>query len=130
MCVSSKKHLELPDYCVCWGCSLLNLRWFPVVLSEHRCPGATCGSGGVPIEFVYLVYFVGLVYFVYLVYLVCFVCFVLCQLYESTLWSFLTVVHVMVVGPFPRPYGGDFPRLRIPKGSPRELRSERTMVFT
>ena len=72
-------------------------------------------------EFVYLVYFVCLVYLV---------CFVLYELYESTLWSFLTVVYVMVLAPFPGPYGGGFPQLRIPIGSPRELRSDRAMVFT
>jgi len=68
--MSREKSVQFPDYCVRYGCSLLGIGWFLVFLSEHRCPGATCGSGGVPIEFVYLVYFVCLVYFVSLVYLV------------------------------------------------------------
>jgi hypothetical protein len=90
VCVSSKKHLGFSDDCVRQSCSLLNIRWFLVVVSEHRCPGATCGSGGVLIQFVYLVYFVCFVSLVWLVYLVCpvdlvfSVCFVLRQLHEST----------------------------------------------
>jgi len=125
--VIANSSLEFPDYCIHGPCKRLNIYQILFLVSEHGCPGATCGSGGVHIEFVYLVYFVHFVYLVGLVYLVCFV---LCQLYKSALWSFLTVVYVTVAAPFPRPYGGGFLQLRIPKGSARELRSERTVVFT
>jgi len=47
----------------------------------------------------------------------------------SRLLSTSTVVYLMVVAPFLRPYGGGFLQLRIPIGSPRELRSDRAMVF-
>ena len=81
-------HLEFPDFCVHDACNLLSIWQFLVFLSEHLCPGATCGSGWVPIE----------------------------DEQEGK-------VPAVRTGE-----GAGIPHLRIPKGSSRELRSERPVL--
>ena len=137
--VIANPSLEFSDYCVHGTYKPLNIYQILFLVSEHCCPRATCGSGGIPIQFVYLVYFVCFVSLVCLVHLVCpvdlvfSVCFVLCQLHESTPTverdateesNQLNQIDQM------DNKGQELPSCESRKGSPCELRSEKTIVFT